>query len=317
VNDHPNVKDEVRERVKLAISETGYQPDIAARSLAARRTNMIGLVIPSAVHALFSDPYFPRLTEGIAQASNKADFTLALFLFDSREDERRLYPRITRKGLLDGVLVQATHIDDEIFSWLGRGDFPYVVVGRPAETAEMSYVDVDNINGASQAVAHLIRLGHRKIGTVTGPLSTQVGKDRLTGYRKALNDRGIQIEEELITEGDFSNLGGYLATQRLIPNKPSALFVASDMMAVGAIRALRETGISVPQDIALVGFDDLPPAMLADPHLTTIRQPIKRLGIKAVEILNDRIDNPHSPPQHVIFNTELVIRDSCGDNLRN
>jgi LacI family transcriptional regulator len=316
VNDHPNVKDDVRERVKVIIAETGYQPNAAARSLAAQRTNIIGLVIPSAVHTLFTDPYFPRLTEGIAQACNDADFTLSLFLFDSREDERKMYPRITRKGLLDGVLVQSTHIDDEIFSWLHSGNIPYVVVGRPPETAELSYVDVDNLTGAYQAVTHLIRLGHRKIGSVTGPLDTEVGKDRLAGYRNALRDRGVQINENLIVEGDFTEMGGYLATQRLIPQKPSALFVASDMMAMGTIRALREADLSVPGDVAIVSFDDLPPATLAIPQLTTIRQPIKRLGVKAVEILEDLLDNPKSPPQQIIFNTELVIRESCGHTAR-
>ncbi len=316
VNDHPNVKDEVRARVKSVISETGYQPHAAARSLAARRTNIIGLVIPSAVHTLFTDPYFPRLTSGIAQASNDADFTLSLFLFNSQDYERSMYPRITRKGLLDGVLVQATHIDDEIFTWLGMGNIPYVVVGRPAGTSEMSYVDVDNRSGAHMAVSHLIRLGHRKIATITGPLNTQAGKDRLAGYHNALNDRGIPSDTRLTSEGDFTENGGYHATQRLIPYKPAALFVASDMMAMGALRALREAGLSVPEDVAIVGFDDLPPATLADPQMTTIRQPIRRLGIKAVEILIDLIDHPQSPPQQVIFNTELVIRDSCGDNLR-
>ncbi len=316
VNDQPNVKDEVRERVKLVITETGYQPHAAARSLAARRTNIIGLVIPSAVHTLFSDPYFPRLTEGISQASNKADFTLSLFLFDSQDRERKMYPRITRKGLLDGVLVQATHIDDEIFTWLANGNIPYVVVGRPADTATMNYVDVDNRSGAQMAVTHLIRLGHRKIATVTGPLSTQAGKDRLAGYRNALSERGLPYDERLTAEGDFTEDGGYYATQRLIPHEPTALFVASDMMAIGALRALREAGLSVPEDVAIVGFDDLPPATLADPQLTTIRQPIRRLGIKAVEILLDIIDNPQGPLQQVIFNTELIIRASCGDSQR-
>jgi LacI family transcriptional regulator len=316
VNNHPNVKDQVRKRVKSVILDTGYEPHAAARSLAARRSNIIGLVIPSAVHTLFTDPYFPRLTEGIAQASNAADFTLSLFLFNSLEDERRMYPRITRKGLLDGVLVQATHVDDEIYTWLRKGNIPYVVVGRPAEMTDLSYVDVDNIAGAHQAVSHLIRLGHHKIGTLAGPLSTEAGKDRLIGYRQALQERGIPINEGLIVEGDFTEMGGYLATQRLFYDKPTAIFVASDIMASGALRALREAGLSVPEDIALVGFDDLPPARRSAPQLTTIRQPIRRLGIKAVEVLIDLIDHPTSPPHKVIFNTELVIRDSCGDKAR-
>jgi LacI family transcriptional regulator len=317
VNDHPNVKDEVRKRVKLVIAETGYEPHAAARSLAARRTNIIGLVIPSAVHTLFTDPYFPRLTEGISQASNAADFTLSLFLFDSYANERRMYPRITRKGLLDGVLVQATHIDDEIFTWLGNGNIPYVVVGRPADTADMSYIDVDNVSGAHMAVTHLVLLGRRKIGTITGPLNTQAGKDRLKGYRNALDERGISIDSSLIVEGDFTEIGGYIASKQLIPNKPDAIFVASDMMAMGTLRALREAGLSVPEDVAIVGFDDLPPATLATPQLTTVRQPIRRLGIKAVEVLIDMIGKPKRAPQQVIFGTELVIRESCGDKARN
>ncbi len=316
VNNHPNVKDQVRERVRAVISETGYEPHAAARSLAARHSNIIGLVIPNSVHTFFTDPYFPRLTEGVAQASNEANFTLSLFLFNSQEDERRMYPRITRKGLLDGVLIQATHIDDEIFAMLRNGNIPYVVVGRPADTAGLSFVDVDNVTGAHQAVSHLVRLGHRRIGTITGPINTGAGKDRLEGYRKALNERGIPIDENMITEGDFSEMGGYLAAQQLIQHNPTALFAASDMMATGALRAARAAGLAVPEDIALVGFDDLPPATLNTPQLSTIRQPIRRLGIKAVEVLLDLIKHPTMPPQKVVFNTELVIRDSCGFKSR-
>jgi LacI family transcriptional regulator len=145
-------------------------------------------------------------------------------------------------------------------------------------------------------------------------LNTTVGLDRYQGYKRALNESNLKFDESLVAEGDFTEDSGYYCAQRLLSEKPDALFVASDIMAIGAIRAIRDSGLKVPQDVAIVGFDDLPPATRANPPLTTIRQPIRRLGIKLVETLSDIIENGPNPPRRVIFGTELVIRESCGAN---
>jgi len=315
VNDHPHVRPKVRQRVLSIIEETGYQPNAAARSLASQRSRIIGLVIPRSVHTLFTDPYFPRLTQGIAQACNQYDHTLALFLLHTKDEEQKLYPRITRRGLIDGVVVQTAQMEDELIPTLTKANMPFVVAGRPVNAPQASYVDVDNVAGAYNAVSYMIRLGYTRVGTITGPLDTTVGLDRLEGYRKAINERGLTLDESLIVEGDFTETGGHFAAQRLLEHKPQAIFVASDAMAIGALRAMREAGLSVPGDIALVSFDDLPPATTVDPPLTTVRQPILRMGIKVVETLLDIIENGNHPPRRIVFDTELVIRESCGTNL--
>jgi LacI family transcriptional regulator len=282
LNDHPKVSAEVRQRVKKIIAETGYQPDPVARSLVMQRSGIIGLVIPRAVQSLFTDPYYPRLIQGVARACNANDYTLSLFLFHTADEEQKLYPRVLHNQLVDGVIVTSSQIDDPLPPQLIENQVSFVMVGRPADRPDVSFVDVDNVVGAYSAVSHLVRSGYERIATITGPLNTTVGLDRRQGYLEALNDR-----TPLIAEGDFTEEGGYSAMQQVLPHKLDALFAASDIMAFGAMRALREAGLSVPEDVAVVGFDDLPAAAYSDPPLTTIRQPILRTGIEAVEVLVD------------------------------
>ncbi len=312
INHHPAVSEQVRKRVWEVVNETGYRPHPVARSLASQRSLIIGLVIPRRVHTFFTDPYFPRLTEGVAQACNEHNYMLSLFLFYTEEDERKLFPFISRRGLLDGIIIQSTHAADEMFAQLAQSEVPSIVAGRPMHVSDFSYVDVDNVAGAYTAVRHLVHLGRRRIGTITGPLNTTAGLDRFAGYQKALNESRLPVEEQLCTEGDFTESGGHYCAQRILPFKPDALFIASDIMALGAIQAIREAGLRVPQDIAIVAYDDLVPATRSSPSLTTVRQPIRRLGVELVENLLDIIQNGTSPPRRVIFETELVIRESCG-----
>jgi LacI family transcriptional regulator len=316
INNHPSVRPEVRERVREVIAETGYHPDPAARSLASRRSGIIGLVIPRAVQSLFTDPYYPRLMQGIAQACNANDYTLSLFLFHTEDDERKLHPRVLRNQLVDGVILTGSTITDPLVPQLIDNQVPFVMVGRPYEGRDISFVDADNVIGAYTATSHLIRLGYGRIAAIAGPLSTTVGIDRRQGYLDALNDRDRSIDEALIVEGDFTEAGGYAAMQRLLSHRPDAVFIASDTMAFGALRALRDAGFSVPDDVALVGFDDLPTAGLSDPPLTTIRQPIRRIGAQAVETLIDMLTNGAQPPRRITLSTELVIRSSCASGLK-
>jgi LacI family transcriptional regulator len=312
VNEDPNVRETVRKRVLEVIQSTGYHPNAAARTLASQRSWTLGLVLPRSVNSFFTDPYFPRLTQGIAQACNRFNFTLALFLLGTKEDEEKIFPRLSRKGWLDGILVQSGQIGDQLIDRLITTDVPFVIVGRPFHSEEVSYLDVDNINAAYTAVSHLIQLGYKRIGTIAGPTDTTVGVDRKEGYLKALAQRGRNVDETLITEGDFTEVGGYYAMRKLLSAKPDAIFAASDIMAIGAMRAVREAGLCIPEDVAFVGFDDLPLSINPDPPLTTIRQPVFQFGFKAVEILIDLIENGIRPARRIIMNTELIIRHSCG-----
>jgi LacI family transcriptional regulator len=312
VNNHPNVSESARKRVLQIIQSTDFHPNAAARALASHRSSMIGLVLPRSVSSFFSDPYFPRLTQGIAQASNQYDYTLGLFLIGTKEDEENIYPRISRKGLMDGLVVQSGEYGDQLITRLLNSNLPVVVAGRPFHTTNASYIDIDNVEAARKGVNHLIQIGHKRIGTITGPLVSAAGIDRKEGYLRALIESGLEVEQDLIANGDFTEAGGYTAMQQLLAARPDAVFAASDLMAVGAMRAAREAGLCIPQDIAFVGFDDLPPSIQLEPQLTTIHPPVFHVGVKAVEILIDLIENGIHPPRRVIMDTELIIRESCG-----
>ncbi|MAT98474.1 MAG: LacI family transcriptional regulator [Anaerolineaceae bacterium] len=312
VNNQAGVSETVRDRVMAVIEHTGYQPNSVARSLATQRTGMIGLVIPRQMQTLFVDPYFPRLIQGISAASNQQGSTLALFLLHNEDEENRIYPQLLNRGTLDGVLFITNSTEDPFVQRLLNSGMPFVTIGRDCEETPTNFVDVDNVEGAVTAVSHLVRLGYERIATITGPLASLAAQNRLDGYRQALVSRGHSLDANLIMEGDFTEAGGYYAMQQLLAHEPEAVFVASDAMALGAMRAVREVGWTVPDDMAVVSFDDLPQAALSDPPLTTIRQPIKRLGMLAVETLLDVIANGVMPTRRILLPTELVIRSSCG-----
>jgi LacI family transcriptional regulator len=312
VNGFPNITPEVRTKVLEAIQETGYHPNAAARSLASQRSGVIGLMLPRSVSTFFIDPFFPQLTQGIAYGCNKNDLTLSLYLVSNKEDEEKIYPRISRRGLLDGILVQAGQPDARMMEYLATSRVPNVILGRPFAPEGANYIDVDNVSAANTATRHLIKLGHKRVATITGERDSAVTIDRLEGYKQAMKSAGFKIDESLIVEGDFTEPGGYSAMQRLLEAKPDAVFAASDIMAVGAMNAVLAAGLRIPEDIAFVGFDDVPIATMTKVKLTTIRQPILQFGIKAVELLIDVINNGKKPARRITLETELVIRESCG-----
>ncbi len=311
VRNHESVSPNVRKRVLGVIEETGYQPNAAARSLAGQRANVIGLVIAEPAQSLFTDPYFPLLIQGVTQATNDYDQTLTLFLFHNHSDEEKLSPRIIRNQLVDGLIVSGTHVDDPLVPQLIESNIPFVLVGRH-EDPRVSFIDVDNVTGAQSAVNYLIRLGYKRIGAIAGDLKNRGAIDRLDGYKRALRSRGHRVDETLIINGDYTEFSGFQAMNQLIEQEVDAVFVSSDGMALGALRALSENGCSVPHDIAMVSFDDIPAAMHAKPPLTTVRQAVRRTGAMAVETLLDILESGATPPRRLALPTELIVRSSCG-----
>jgi len=316
INNHPNVSAATRARVEATIEKYNYRPNAVARSLATNKTNILGMVVPEPVAKLFTDPYFPLMLRGATEACNRAGYHLILSLFNASIESDVMHDRVARSGYIEGVVLANASLDDKLIPNLFEEGIPLVNIGRYQDD-RVSYIDVDNTGGARTAAEHLIRLGHERIGTISGPLEMTPGEDRLKGFVEAMSTHRLPLPDELVAEGDFTEASGRAAMMRLLPANPSAVFAASDSMAIGAIKAIREAKLRVPEDIAIVGFDDIPSALTVDPELTTVRQPIERLGQLAVETLVNLIDSEMTKgetpsTQRFVLPTELVIRGSCG-----
>jgi DNA-binding LacI/PurR family transcriptional regulator len=311
VNGNPKVGEDAKRDVERAIEKLGYIPNPAARSLVTRRSDSIGVVIPEPTSFLFGDPFFPRLLRGIGAALSSRELQLVLLMPQSPREESRVERYLTA-GHVDGVLLVSLHGDDPLPMHLAARHVPAVIGGRPPRGAAVSYVDVDNEQGARSAVEHLIAGGRRRIATVTGPLDMGAAVDRLAGYHQALAAAGIASDADLQASGGFSQPGGAEAMRQILDARPDidAVFAASDLMASGAMQVLRAAGRRIPEDVALVGFDDSPIVDSTDPPLTSVRQPIEEMGREMVRLLLEHTADPGSVPRKVILATELVPRRS-------
>jgi DNA-binding LacI/PurR family transcriptional regulator len=316
VNGSPKVSPVVRAQVERAVAKLGYVPNRAARSLVTRRADSVALVVSEPRARFFSEPFFAGMVRGVSAALAETGVQLLLLIAQDLPDRRRLQ-RYVVGGHVDGVLLASLHGDDPLPGALERAGVPAVLVGRPAHRvvdrgAPASYVDADNRGGAAKAVEHLARRGRRRIATITGPLDMGVGLDRLEGYRDGLAAAGLAADEDLVETGDFTEEGGAAAMARLLarPGPPvDAVFAASDLMAAGALRALRAAGRRVPEDVAVVGFEDSAVARYAQPPLTTVRQPIEEMGRQATRMLLAKIAG-ETGGMHLILDVDLVVRAS-------
>ena len=309
INNYPHITPEVRERVQSVIEDTGYQPNRIAQSLASSRTGVIGLVIPHVATTVFTNPYFLHLINSITRATNQIDLTLSLFLFHSVDEEERIAKSVFSTNLVDGIIITADRKEDSFLEHVQRFDIPVVFVGKPEMDIEIPYVNADNEAGGYIATRHLIEQGRSRVATIMVAHNT-AGEDRYAGYRRAFAEFQLQVDDTLVAEGDFSLESGYQTMKNLLSAAPDAVFVASDLMAIGAQRAIREAGLRVPEDIAMVGVDDLPEAVQAEIPLTTIRQPVDRMGPVAVELLQSQINQTPNVVKTRILPVELVIRES-------
>ncbi len=311
VNGSPKVSPDVRRAVEAAVTELGYVPNRAARSLVTRRNGSIGVVITEPPDRLFNDPFFPRLLRGISAALSARDLQLVLLMPENPADTDRTADYIAA-GHVDGTLLVSLHGEDPLPDRLARAGIPFVVGGRPLRTTAASFVDVDNRGGARSAVEHLLTSGRRNVATITGPTDMGAGVDRLAGYREALGDAGITVDPSLEATGDFTQEGGAAAMERLLAARPDidAVFAASDLMAAGAMAVLESAGRRIPQDVAVVGYDDSPVASSVRPRLTSVRQPIEEMGHEMARLLVDAVDGTDPVQRRVILATELVRRAS-------
>lgn len=311
VNGSPRVSGDVRRAVEAAVVELGYVPNRAARSLVTRRSDSIGVVIAEPSGRVFTDPFFPRLLRGISASLSARDLQLVLLMPSSVSETHRTADYLAA-GHVDGVLIVSLHDDDPLPGRIAEAGIPMVVSPRPRRPMSVSYVDVDNRGGANSAVAHLVGQGRRVIATVAGPSDMAPGVDRLAGYRDALLDAGLGSDPSLEAVADFTQDGGTKAMERLLSARPDidAVFAASDLIAAGALSVLAAAGRRVPEDVAVVGFDDSPVATSTRPALTSVRQPIEEMGQEMARLLIDTIEGADRAPRRVILATELIRRAS-------
>ena len=307
VNGSTAVSPEALESVKRAIAELNYVPNRAARSLASRQTHAIALIVPEDTTRFFGDPFFAAIVSGINARLSRSDYVLNLFIAsDDPGDKTTSY---VRSGAVDGAIVVSHHTSDTFIDRIASV-VPVVYGGRPVRERERDYyVDVDNVRGAYDATVYLIESGRRRIATITGPLDMPAGIDRLQGYRDAISAWGLP--EGVVEDGNFTADGGADAMRRILESgeRPDAVFVASDLMAQGAMTVLAAAGVRVPDDMALIGFDDSPVATSVSPQLTTVRQPSYSQGERMASVLLELLAGRH--PRHVtILETELVVRES-------
>ena len=312
VNGSPKVSPAVRAQVERAVAKLGYVPNRAARSLVTRRAGSVALVVSEPHARFFSEPFFAGMVRGVSAALAETGVQLLLLIAHDLPDRDRL-ERYVIGGHVDGVLLASLHGDDPLPGTLERAGVPAVLVGRPAGAGPASYVDADNRGGARQAVDHLTRRGRRRIATIAGPQNMGVGQDRLDGWRDGLRAAGLATDDDLVEAGDFTEEGGAAAMDRLLrrPGRPvDAVFAASDLMAAGALRALRAAGRRVPEDVAVVGFEDSAVARYTQPPLTTVRQPIEEMGRQATRLLLAKVAG-ETAGMHLILDVELVVRASA------
>jgi len=309
INGSPTVASHIREAVLGAVQALGYLPNPAARSLVTQRTDSFALVVPEPTSRVFSeDQFFPALIRGVSQELEAADKQLVLMLASSATSHDRI-ERYAMAGHVDGVMVVSMHGADPLPATLARMGIPVICNERTLGASTPPYVGVDNIGGAAAATRHLVESGRQRIATIAGPQDMIGGIDRLTGYRTEL--RGSR-RRSIVALGDFTRESGAAAMRQLLDDDPAldAVFVASDLMADGALRTLRQAGRQVPDDVAVVGFDDIELARYTEPPLTTVRQPILDIGREMVRQLLRLAAGEEIEPA-LVLPTQLVRRDSA------
>ncbi|WP_327283553.1 LacI family transcriptional regulator [Streptomyces sp. NBC_00597] len=316
INGSSKVSERTRAAVEAAVAELGYVPNRAARALAANRADAVALVVPEPQSRFFTEPYFSDVVRGVGAALAETDVQLVLTLAGNDRERRRLAQYLSAHRV-DGVLLVAVHADDPLPELLAELGIPAVISGRRSAAETLPSVDCDNLAGAAEAVRHLLGRGRRAIATVTGPLDVYGAQCRLDGYREALTAAGVPADELLIADGDFTEEGGRRAVRELLERRPDldAVFAASDVMAAGARRELRAAGRRIPEDVALVGFDDSVLARHMDPPLTSVRQPVEEMGRTMARVLLARIAGQSGGAGDpggaaVVLPTELVVRES-------
>jgi LacI family transcriptional regulator len=312
LNGAPNVNEATRARVNRAIAELGYVPNVVARSLRSRRTRSIALILPD-----ITNPFWPTVARGVEDAAQRAGYTVLLCNSDENAGKQARYLEVVISQQVDGVLIAPADSDATNLSALRQRRIPTVVLDRQVNGWDVDTVRGDSVGGARMLTRHLIELGHRRIALLTGPANTSTSQERLAGYEAALKRAGIELVRDLVCFGEFRQSSGqdmaHVVLNLLPP--PTAIFGANNAIALGALAAVGDRGGRVPQDVALVCFDDVSASSQLFPFLTVAEQPAYQMGLEAAELLFTRLNTGKAdPPQQIVLPTRLIVRLSCGSS---
>jgi LacI family transcriptional regulator len=308
LNNKDHVKPEKREQVLAAVARLQYVVNPQARSLAGGRSNVIGLLVPE-----LGNGYIGEVVRGIDDGLSSSGYDMMLYTTHRHADKEATYLKTLVRGLTDGLLLLVPSDPRGYLDTLRQEQFPYVVIDHQGFDDFSPTVIAKNYQAALSATTYLIDLGHRRIGFIMGQRHLNSANERFKGYRDALQAHGIAFEPELVVDGEFLQSVSYAAADQLLAraDRPTAIFASNDLCAFGAMDAARNRGLSIPNDISILGFDDIPQAASVRPALTTVRQPLMEMGRIATRMLLDYIANPQLPRERIFLETELVIRDSC------
>ncbi len=310
INDSGYVSEETRARVEAAIAELRYVPNTLARSLRSRKTGLLALIVTD-----ITNPFFTTIARGVEDVANEHGFSVILCNTDENEDKQIDYLTVLLQKRVDGFLFVPARSTPESVQLIQRQNVPVVVIDRQISGVEVDVVRGDSEQGAYELVNLLLSLGHRRIGMLSGPETISTAAQRVAGYRRALAEAGVDRDAALVYCGAYTQEGGYQTTQQALSAtpRPSALFAANNFIAMGAFRALREAGLSVPEDVALVCFDEAPQSAMIEPFLTVAAQPAYEMGRQATDLLLARLSGEALQAcQEIVFPVEIIARKSCG-----
>jgi LacI family transcriptional regulator len=308
MNGKPDVRQATQDKVNAAIKELKYRPNTVARGLVLQRSNVIGFIASD-----ITNPNFPGMARGVVARAREYGYSVMIFdTFRDSEVEKEAI-NLLRSRQVDGIILNFGEVNTDELEKLKKEKFPVVQVYRKTPRSAISTIAIDNVESGYNAVSYLLNLGHRRIGHITPGVKTQSGIERLEGYRKALKEREIPFEEELVIQGNNTSDSGRECMEQLLAldNPPTAVFAAHDMMALGAYDAVFSAGLSIPEDISVVGHDNIPVASLVRPKLTTVDTAKGELGKAGIDLLIREIENEAPISEEKVFSTELLIRESC------
>ncbi|NLG84990.1 MAG: LacI family transcriptional regulator [Firmicutes bacterium] len=314
INGDPYVSAETMAKVKRVIEELGYRPNITARSLATKRTFLIGLVIPE-----FTSPAYAMMVQGIEDVSAVQEYGVLLCRTrHSRKREEALIENLASSKRVDGILLFSNRIDAEFFTQIKKKyKLPLVVIDRDVEDEEIPCVFTNNREGTYRTTAHLIKAGRTKIAYITPVIDTTTTLERLEGYEQAMREHGLSYQGRTLVDHTGDREKGFAAMLRLLDREdpPDGVVAFNDLLAIGAMQAIKERGLRIPEDIAVVGFDDIEAASVVEPALTTVRQPLREIGETACKMLLQLINGEEVSTRRVVFEPTLVVRKSCGTGV--